>query len=277
MILSNPHTHTTFCDGASSAEEMVQAALSLGFTSLGFSGHSYYPDCLDYCMTPEGTLSYQAEIHRLQAAYDGRLRIRLGLELDYYSQVDLTPYEYYIGSVHHYRDPTTGEFYAFDGSTESFLHMLRAGFHDDVLAMARVYYDLVVQTVTQPRQGRRPDIIGHFNLITKRNLDHHRIDEDDPAYKAIAYEALRACAETDAIFEINTGAIARGYARMPYPNLDMLRYLREHGSRIIISSDCHRASGLDCGFELAASLAREAGFRSVMVLGTDQLFEEISL
>ena len=61
----------------------------------------------------------------------------------------------------------------------------------------------MVQTITQPRGGRRPDIVGHFNLITKRNADHKLIDETDPAYKAIAFEALRACTETGAIFEIN--------------------------------------------------------------------------
>ena len=42
MILkSNFHTHTTFCDGKSTAEEMVQRALELGFDRLGFSGHCY--------------------------------------------------------------------------------------------------------------------------------------------------------------------------------------------------------------------------------------------
>ena len=40
-ILSNAHTHTTFCDGKNTAEEMVQAALDNGFVSLGFSGHSF--------------------------------------------------------------------------------------------------------------------------------------------------------------------------------------------------------------------------------------------
>lgn len=36
----NLHTHTTFCDGTNTAEEMIQAARELGMDSLGFSGHS---------------------------------------------------------------------------------------------------------------------------------------------------------------------------------------------------------------------------------------------
>ena len=40
MIKENFHTHTTFCDGSHSAEEMVLSAIEKGFTALGFSGHS---------------------------------------------------------------------------------------------------------------------------------------------------------------------------------------------------------------------------------------------
>ena len=40
-MLQNLHTHSTFCDGIHTPEQMVQFALQKGFTSLGFSGHSY--------------------------------------------------------------------------------------------------------------------------------------------------------------------------------------------------------------------------------------------
>ena len=38
-IRSNVHTHTTFCDGKNSVEEMARAAIDLGFVSLGYSIH----------------------------------------------------------------------------------------------------------------------------------------------------------------------------------------------------------------------------------------------
>lgn len=273
MILSNAHTHTQFCDAVCSAEQMVQAAIQLGFTSLGFSGHSYHKNTLDYGMSPAGTQQYIQEVHRLQSIYLDRLTIRLGLELDYYSSVDLSPYEYIIGSVHHYLDPETGAFYSYDGSVDSFYETLEKGFHGDIFALARTYYTQVTNLITQ----KRPAIIGHFNLITKRNDVHHLIDEDDPAYQRLALEALRTCAETGAITEVNTGAIARGYASRPYPNLTMLRFLREHRYPVMINSDCHDASKLNAHFELAVSLLQEAGFHSVMVLGRDSLFEEVGL
>ena len=68
MIFANYHTHTTFCDGRDTPEQIVQEAIRLGCPAIGFSGHSVAP--YDYAgMTPEHEAQYRAEVHRLQAAY----------------------------------------------------------------------------------------------------------------------------------------------------------------------------------------------------------------
>ena len=36
MLKANYHTHTVFCDGDNTAQEMVDRALELGFEHLGF-------------------------------------------------------------------------------------------------------------------------------------------------------------------------------------------------------------------------------------------------
>ena len=36
----NLHTHSTFCDGAGTPEQMVVVAIEKGFAALGFSSHS---------------------------------------------------------------------------------------------------------------------------------------------------------------------------------------------------------------------------------------------
>ena len=41
--LQNLHTHTTYCDGKDTPEEMVLEGLERGFHSIGFSIHSYVP------------------------------------------------------------------------------------------------------------------------------------------------------------------------------------------------------------------------------------------
>ena len=43
MILSNYHSHSTFCDGRSSMEEFVKFAIAKGVKRYGFSSHAPIP------------------------------------------------------------------------------------------------------------------------------------------------------------------------------------------------------------------------------------------
>ena len=49
-MLANYHTHTTFCDGKNTPEEVILSAIEKGFSAIGFSGHGYTPYDLRYCM-----------------------------------------------------------------------------------------------------------------------------------------------------------------------------------------------------------------------------------
>ena len=69
MIKTNFHTHTAFCDGKDTPEEMVLAAVDKGFTSLGFSGHAYFVLDAAISMDLEQQKLYRAEILRLKEKY----------------------------------------------------------------------------------------------------------------------------------------------------------------------------------------------------------------
>ena len=72
-MLANFHTHSSFCDGKNTPEEIVVAAIEKGFTSLGFSGHAYTPFDTRYCM--KDTDSYVLEIARLKEKYRKDIQI----------------------------------------------------------------------------------------------------------------------------------------------------------------------------------------------------------
>lgn len=91
-------------------------------------------------------------------------------------------------------------------------------------------------------------------------------DTAAPRYRAAAERALHALLSTDVLFEINTGAMARGLRTTPYPAADLLRAIREGGGRILVSSDCHDRRYLDYGFDAAISLALACGFRESWIL-----------
>ena len=76
-MLYNYHTHTTYCDGKSTAEEMVQKAIEHGLSELGFSGHSYTKFDLEPCMTRAGTELYKKEINALKEKYKDKIKILL--------------------------------------------------------------------------------------------------------------------------------------------------------------------------------------------------------
>lgn len=62
MLSSSTHNHTTWCDGKNTPEEMAEAAWKLGFTDLGFSGHTYV-DFADFGIRDE--LAYAAMLRQL--------------------------------------------------------------------------------------------------------------------------------------------------------------------------------------------------------------------
>ena len=78
------------------------------------------------------------------------------------------------------------------------------------------------------------------------------------------------------LFEVNTGAISRGYRTVPYPCSEFLNEFYRCGFGVLITSDCHDKTYLDCAYEEAVALIRQAGFRSKWTLTKDG-FKEVSL
>ena len=116
-IPSNYHTHSTFCDGKDTPEEMVLEAIRLGCSEIGFSGHSYTDFDETYCMSIEGTKQYKKCIRELAEKYRDRIRILLGVEQDYFSNAPTDGYDYVIGSVHYIKKD--GAYLTVDESAET--------------------------------------------------------------------------------------------------------------------------------------------------------------
>ena len=252
---SNVHSHTTFADGRDTAEEMVRAALALGFHTLGFSEHGH-ADYDDNSMTLAREGEYRAEIRRLKAKYAGQLNILLGYEHDWLSPANVSDYEYYIESVH-YVD-RGGALFCVDNTREKLVDAARTLYGGDMYALCRDYF----RTVCESIQGTDAAIIGHIELVMKFNEARDLYDDADPRYLNPALACAEVAARSGRLVEINSGAISRGYRTQPYPSAAMLHRIAECGGRIIFTSDCHNSDYLDCNFEQAAELARACGFKT---------------
>ncbi len=263
--MTNFHTHTLFCDGKSSVEEMVKAAEKLGFEALGFSGHSHVAFDDEASMSPENEKAYNIEVDRAKLC--SKIPIFKGIEQDFFSDTIPKGYDYIIGSVHYIQ--MQGEYIPVDLSADIVKGAIEKYFGGDAYAYAKEYFRLEAQ-VLHETGGQ---IAAHFDLISKFNEKVPLFDENDPRYLKAAYEALYAIIETEGIIEINTGAMARGYKSAPYPSMNILKEAAMAGGRIMLGSDCHNAMFLDYGLAEAEEIAKAAGFKSRWVI-TQEGFAE---
>ena len=262
------HMHTTYCDGKNAAEEMILAAIDKGLDIVGISGHSYTPHDTSYCMSREGSESYIRELRELAAKYTDRIRVLTGIERDYYADISNESFDYVIGSLHYlFLD---GNWTDVDDTPQKLKNFADSFFGGDMMCLAELYYETMESIVSTTDC----DIIGHFDLITKFNERETLFDTLDPRYtdawkKAVdrifeetkiqrtgktkrhlnRLETLGLLTAGDKpVFEINTGAISRGYRTVPYPAQDQIEYVRSKGGILILSSDSHSADSICCGF-----------------------------
>lgn len=271
------HTHTTLCDGQHTPAKMAAAALRQGFCTLGFSGHSPVPG-QDWCMPAARLPIYRAEIAQLRQKYDGRLNILCGIEWDARSFDFLRParpgaapllapeygpdgWDYWIGSVHLLPAPGEADagLYSVDWGPD--LAALLGRYQGDGLALAAAYYREMARMAAQ-----KPTILGHFDLVRKLNAENRYFDEESPAYRSAALEALAAADPAVSLLEINTGGMARGYRAEPYPAQFLLRAWKARGGRVTITADAHTANALRYAYTAAAAWASAAGYREVWLL-----------
>ena len=258
-MLQNLHTHSTFCDGKDTPREMAEEAIKRGFGSLGFSGHAPTPRHSG-CEIKDFS-GYSSEIKTMKEEYSGRLDILLGIELDYYS-VGLYPeldYDYKIGSVHMTRHPS-GDFVVYDNSYETASRCCRELCGGDSLLYAKGYYE----TIADMPNVLDADFVGHFDLLTKYSELHPEfIDTESKAYRGYALEALWAVREKMEFFEVNTGAIGRGYRTNPYPAPFILDEMKKLDCKLLISSDCHDRNYLDVAFTDTRNYLKAHGFDTI--------------
>lgn len=237
------HTHTCFCDGHSTPEEMVIAAIDKGITTLGLLAHSYVEFDRGYAINPARTEEFRGEVERLKEKYRGKIEILFGIEADYYATELYGKTDYVIGSVHYLK---FGDKYrSLDMSAEELCRIVDEEFGGDWYAMCEEYYE----RLSDIKERCAADIVGHFDIVTKFNEGDRLFDTSAERYRKAWKIAADKLIADGLCFEINTGAIARGKRTTPYPSVEITEYLKSRGAHLILSSDAHCAENLAFQFE----------------------------
>jgi histidinol-phosphatase (PHP family) len=256
-MIGNFHTHTTFCDGKNTPEEIVLAAIEKGFSAIGFSGHGYTEFDLRYCM--KDTAGYVREIRRLQEKYKNKIQVYLGIEEDAFHPADRSQFDYIIGSSHYFH--IDNAYLPIDSNYDYFCKTLDA-FSHDLNKFAEWYFTAFCQYL----QSRKPDLIGHFDLVTK--FDETQVNRflcDEKYWKMAEKFTLKAL-QCGSIFEVNTGLMARNYRFSPCPHERLLSIIAKNGGRVALSSDAHEKDKLCAYFDETRALLRDIGFDCVYAL-----------
>jgi len=253
--LADFHTHTLLCRHAEGwPVDYARAALERGLEELGVSDHSPMPAALepfdDWRMRLEDLARYRDAVEAARAAYPS-LPIRLGLEIDFIPGHErwaeelaaMADWDFLIGSVH-YIAP------GWDVDNPARL----SRFNElPVEEIWRSYFDACERCI---RSGLF-DFVAHPDLPKKFG---HRPNGDLRRY----YEpVVAALAETGVAFEINTAGL-RKPAGECYPSLEFLKMAAQAGAGMLINSDAHTPAEVGAGFDVAAALAKEAGFTSTV-------------
>jgi len=135
MYYSTIHTHTNYCDGNNTPEEMVLAAINKGMKTIGISTHGPLPFDVKWAVDDDKIQTYIDEINALKEKYKDKIDVLLGMELDYFIDTEfdhidksiLKQLDYTIGSIHYLGRFDDGRPWTVDGSYDKLLMKMKIG------------------------------------------------------------------------------------------------------------------------------------------------------
>lgn len=267
-MLSNFHSHSSFCDGSNPPVDYVREAITQGFLSYGFSSHIPLKDHVSpWNMKINSFPTYINTIQNLKYQFAGQLNIFVGLETDYnlglHSNLELKSIiDYTVGSIH-YVDFLNNNPWEIDGLTSVFKTGLLEIFDNNIQNAVSRYFTLTREMLVNDK----PDILGHMDKIKMHNLNHPFFLESDTWYVNQINQTIECIIQTDTITEINTRGVYKKQAADFYPSTWIIKRLADAGGKFAISSDAHHPSEISKGFEDVKKLLLSINVSEHWILG----------
>ncbi|MCA1949214.1 MAG: histidinol-phosphatase [Treponema sp.] len=264
------HTHTTFCDGRDTVEGLCQSAWEQGLSILGFSAHAPLPAesgiITQWHLPIDKLEAYIEAVQAAKKAWEGKLAIYLGLEIDYIPglcgpadrRFDAYNLDYRIGSVHYLSTPDLSHYFTVDGPAAEWEAGVQELFAGDYEAAAHAYWKNVEDMVN----AGGLDILGHIDLV-KKNQKPWWNDQFPESYRQDVRRVLRALQEKSIVVEVNTGAMNRGTMNETYPSLGILREMRQLSIPVTINADAHSTAHLKGNYDKAIEALKQSGYEEI--------------
>ncbi|MTD29559.1 histidinol-phosphatase HisJ [Planomicrobium sp. YIM 101495] len=254
------HIHTPYCPHGTTdpLRSYVEKAIKTGFTDVTFTEHAPLPSSFtdptplkDSGMTAAQLRPYLDEVKRIKEEYKDRIRIRVGLEVDFIAGYEdrTTAFLNEFGpelddailSVHFLQ--ANDKIFCADYSADVFMELAHET--GSVEAAYQLYYKAVEASIAANLGPYKPKRIGHPTLIHKFQYAHGEKIDDNEAIIAVLKKIKSAGLELD----VNSAGLAKPDCREPYPPFHFIEQARRLGIPLVFGSDAHSVSGLHQRYE----------------------------
>lgn len=255
-IRADYHLHSSFSgDSETPMEDMIRQGIASGLTALCFTEHMD----LDYVYElpqEEGMFELNAESYRqalfaFREKYRERIQLLFGIELGLQPHLaerlltytDNYDFDFIIGSSHlcNGKDPYYPSFYKGRSDEEAYREYFLS-----ILENLKVFDNF--------------DVYGHIDYVVRygKTKDENYCYE---AYQDIFEQILKVLIQKGKGLEINTGAISYGLKELNPCTAILRRYRQLGGELVTVGSDAHDTQNLARGFDRAAQILKDCGFR----------------
>jgi histidinol-phosphatase (PHP family) len=216
----------------------------------------------------ENLSSYLSDIKQLKNQYDEKLKIYVGLEVEYvknlcgYNQYKDIGLDFSIGGVHFLGLMEDGTPWNFDSGKEWFKKGLCELFNDDIKKLVSFYYSQIQEMIS----NEKTDIVAHLDLIKKYNEGNAFFNENEKWYRDIAFGTLDLIAKSGSILEVNTRGVLKKLNTEFYPSDFILRRSLELNIPVCLSSDAHQARHVMALLPEACELLKNIGYKEIFML-----------
>jgi len=267
MKYTNLHTHGKYSDGSGELVDFVESAINKNMAGIGFSSHTPIPYDNNWSMKLKDINEYITDVNNLKKLYKNKIKVYLGLELDYIEGIDIRKYidfdklnlDYYIAAIHYIYSEALKKYETVDDNGNNFKNVLINGFNNNIVKLYTKYYETYRAMIKE----YKPQLLAHLDVVKKNNVNNKYFNESDKQYINQVMLTLDEIKKYNCIVEINTGGLQRGYTRDTYPSLWILKECKKRDIKITISADAHAKENVDYMFDFAISNAKKAGYAHI--------------
>jgi histidinol-phosphatase (PHP family) len=262
------HSHSNFCDGKNTLDEMVLSAIEKGLTHYGFSSHAPVPFANNFAIKQDEVQKYLQQCQMLKEQYQDKIKLYVSMEFDYItdiiedinSQASDYNLDYIIASVHMVRSKDTNNMWFIDGSKQqTYDDELQSVFGGNIRKGVETFFEQTNAMI----KNVKPDIIGHFDKIKMHNHERY-FSENNKWYEDLVMQTLESIRENHkTIIEINTRGLYKGRFNDYYPSRKWLKRINEMKIPVTISTDCHNVTEIDSLFAEAWKMLSDEGLKEI--------------